>query len=243
MRDQMIIENHLPADAPADGIRLGLIMAAGVDPDHYPGGLEEALKARIEAEQRGELPSGWGEEARRAAARDMLRNGIYKPTGRGKPASEYLVRAAREGQFPRINALVDINNLISLEERLPISLWDLDRAGSREVIFRLGREGESYAFNASGQEIDVRDLAVGCAVRAADDRSGEPMVSPIKDSQLTKTHSGTRAVAAAIYAPCGLVTASDLALACERFGGWLAGCGNHVRVAVGLASPGETVVL
>ena len=29
--------------------------------------------------------------------RELLRYGGYKPTGRGKPASEYLVRAAGEG--------------------------------------------------------------------------------------------------------------------------------------------------
>ncbi len=34
------------------------------------------------------------EEETRRAVRDLLRHGGYKPTGRGKPASEYLVRAA-----------------------------------------------------------------------------------------------------------------------------------------------------
>ena len=39
------------------------------------------------------------EESLRSAVRDMLRHGGYKPTGRGKPASEYLVRAANEDRF------------------------------------------------------------------------------------------------------------------------------------------------
>jgi hypothetical protein len=43
----------------------------------------------------------------RAAVRDMLRPGGCKPTGRGKPASEYLVRAASEGQLAPINLAVD----------------------------------------------------------------------------------------------------------------------------------------
>lgn len=34
----------------------------------------------------------------RSAVRDMLRHGGYKPTGRGKPASEHLVRAASVSQ-------------------------------------------------------------------------------------------------------------------------------------------------
>ena len=44
--------------------------------------------------------------ARRASVRDMLRFGAYKPTGRGKPASEYLLNAAAEGHFPFISAAV-----------------------------------------------------------------------------------------------------------------------------------------
>src|SRR3712207_7695492 len=49
----------------------------------------------------------------------LLRNGGFRPSGRNKPASEYLAQAAREGRFPRINNLVDVNNLVSLrsEER------------------------------------------------------------------------------------------------------------------------------
>src|SRR4051812_32529572 len=44
----------------------------------------------------------------RSAVRDLLRHGGYKPTGRGKPASEYLVRAATEGQLSSINLAVDV---------------------------------------------------------------------------------------------------------------------------------------
>ncbi|MBA2243665.1 MAG: hypothetical protein H0W11_01830 [Gemmatimonadetes bacterium] len=47
------------------------------------------------------------EEKVRAAVRDLLRWGGYKPTGRGMPASEYLVRAAGEGTLGSINLAVD----------------------------------------------------------------------------------------------------------------------------------------
>ncbi len=40
------------------------------------------------------------DDAVRSAVRDLLRHGGYKPTGRGKPASEYLIRAA-EGDRSR----------------------------------------------------------------------------------------------------------------------------------------------
>jgi len=243
MTDQLLIDNRLPAENATGGIRLGVVFAQGVSPDRVPKGFEESLSTRLAAEERGEVPAGFDVEARRLAARDMLRNGRYKPTGRGKPASEYLVRAAAEGSFPRINSLVDINNLISLEERLPISMWDVDLAGVPEVRFRLGREGERFIFNPAGQELDIHDLAVGCAIEGGDDRDGEPFASPIKDAQHTKTLPVTKRVGVAIYAPLNQVDAVGLAEICERFGQWLMGCGDDVKATLGIAAPGDSVVL
>src|SRR6266550_2411654 len=62
------------------------------------------------------------DETLRGAVRDMLRHGGYKPTGRGKPASEYLVRAASDGALSPINAAVDACNAVSLHSGLPISV-------------------------------------------------------------------------------------------------------------------------
>ncbi len=231
------VENRLPTGNPAGGALLGLVRAEGVEPAHYPAGFDAALADAVAGAQD---PSE--AEARRVGARDMLRNGRYKPTGRGKPASEYLVRAAVGGSFPRINALVDVNNLVSLTERLPISLWDLDRAADR-VRFRLGREGETYVFNTAGQALALHDLAVGCRVRAGEDAAGEPFVSPIKDSHGTKTAPETRRVAAAVYAPANLVTPDALSDICRRFAAWLAGCGDDVETATAVAAPGEAVEL
>src|SRR5215211_2069150 len=64
------------------------------------------------------------DEAVRAAVRDMLRRGGYKPTGRGKPASEYLVRAAEDGTLGPINLAVDACNAVSLHSGFPISVVD-----------------------------------------------------------------------------------------------------------------------
>ncbi len=61
-------------------------------------------------------------DAVKSAVRDLLRAGGYKPSGRSKPASEYLAAAAAKGEFPRINALVDACNVVSLHAGLPISL-------------------------------------------------------------------------------------------------------------------------
>src|SRR4051812_13679393 len=60
----------------------------------------------------------------RGHVRDLLRHGGYKPTGRGKPASEYLLKAAAEG-MTSINAAVDACNVASLHSGIPISVVDL----------------------------------------------------------------------------------------------------------------------
>ena len=52
-----------------------------------------------------EAPLTRSEETRQAI-RDLLRHGGYKPTGRGKPASEYLVKAVDAGKLGPINAAV-----------------------------------------------------------------------------------------------------------------------------------------
>lgn len=119
----------------------------------------------------------------RAAVREMLRLGGYKPTGRGKPASEYLLRAAGDGGLGSINAAVDACNVVSLHSGLPISLIDLDRARAPFRI-EVAAEGTSYIFNASGQEIEVSGLLCLFDAEGA-------CANAVKDSQRTKTHPGT----------------------------------------------------
>lgn len=238
--EPLAIRNDLPTDNPAGGVLLGLLRAEPVAPQAYPPGFDRVLDARLALEVRAGADATL--EARRLAARDMLRNGRYKPTGRGKPASEYLVRAAHEG-FPRINAVVDIANLMSLQERLPISLWDLDRIGAWPMRFRLGAPGEHYVFNVGGQTLEVADLVVGCRLTPETGPEGEPVVSPIKDSQLAKTADGTYRVAACVYAPLTTVSRTDMDEICARFAHWLMACGSGVTVRHAIAAPGEAVSL
>ncbi|MBN1206739.1 MAG: hypothetical protein JXB05_17790 [Myxococcaceae bacterium] len=123
------------------------------------------------------------DDAVRGVVRDLLRHGGYKPTGRGKPASEYLVRASGDGSLGSINAAVDACNAVSLHSGLPISVVDLDRA---KAPFRLGiaPEGAQYVFNASGQTIDLAGLL--CLF----DAEG-PCANAVKDAQRTKTNADT----------------------------------------------------
>lgn len=119
----------------------------------------------------------------RAAVRDLLRHGGFKPTGRSKPASEYLLRAAGEGALGGINLAVDACNVASLHSGLPISVVDLDLA-KEPLRVGLAGAGERYAFNASGQVIELEGLL--CLF----DAEG-PCANAVKDAQRTKTHAGT----------------------------------------------------
>lgn len=230
------VRNKLPQ--PDAG--LGLLRAEGVQPDYPVPALDHRLAALLEARQ-ADLPEP--AETVRQAARDLLRNGRYKPTGRGKPASEYLLRAAQRAAdgaraFPRINGPVDACNYISLKYLVPISLWDLDRAGTARFVFRLGDSEEAYVFNSAGQVIALEDLVVGCRVteHAA---AGEPIVNPVKDSMATKTTPDTTRVAASIYAPLNAVPADALQAICVEFRELLAACGPAVDVAHAVVLPGE----
>lgn len=148
-----------------------------------------AITALAEPDARAPLAPS---DAVRAAVRDLLRHGGYKPSGRSKPASEYLVGARDKREFPRINAIVDACNVVSLHSGLPISLVDVDKLAPGALEVRIAPAGTSYVFNPSGQTIDAGGLVVLC------DAEG-PTGTPVKDAQRTKTHDGTRAALAVIW--------------------------------------------
>lgn len=214
---------------------IGVVHAYGVDPDARPQDLEHEIRDILPA-RAGDLSAT--DEAVRLAVRDMLRHGRYKPTGRGKPASEYLLRAAREGTFPRINAPVDVCNVVSLGSLIPISVWDVDRADSVRYLVRRGTTGESYVFNSAGQEIDLEDLLLGARLNAKGER-GEPVVNPVKDSVATKTSDASRHVAALLYAPV-TVEADRLRDAVGRFAALLSACGSAVQVGTVILRASES---
>ena len=137
-----------------------------------------------------------GDDAVREAARQLLRHGGFKPTGRSKPASEYLLKAVRDGMLSSINLAVDVCNVVSLHSGLPITVVDLDRT---RLPLRVGiaPAGSSYVFNASGQSIDLGGLL--CLF----DADG-PCGNAVKDAQRTKTGPDTRCTLSLIWGTVAL---------------------------------------
>ncbi|MGZ6097663.1 MAG: phenylalanine--tRNA ligase beta subunit-related protein, partial [Myxococcaceae bacterium] len=145
-----------------------------------------------------------GAEEVRGAIRDLLRHGGYKPTGRGKPASEYLVRAAAEGKLGPINPAVDVGNAVSLHSGLPISVVDVDRLRA-PVRVDVAPPGARYVFNAAGQEIDLQGLL--CLF----DAEG-PCANAVKDSERTKTSDTTTTTLTLIWGAAATANRVDEAV-------------------------------
>jgi DNA/RNA-binding domain of Phe-tRNA-synthetase-like protein len=151
------------------------------------------LLALLSAEAEAPLRS---DDAVREAVRALLRHGGFKPTGRSKPASEYLLKAVREGLLSPINLAVDACNVVSFHSGLPVSVIDLDRARA-PLRVGLAPGGATYVFNAAGQTIDLGGLL--CLF----DADG-PCANAVKDAQRTKTGPETRRTLSLVWGTAAL---------------------------------------
>lgn len=133
------------------------------------------------------------EEPVRLAVRDLLRHGGHRPSGIGKPASEYLVRAVEEGSLRPINLAVDICNVVSLHSGFPVGVVDRELALPPYRI-EIAPKGSTYVFNPSGQEMSLGGLI--CLY----DAEG-PCINPVRDAQRTKTRPETVETLTVIWAP------------------------------------------
>jgi DNA/RNA-binding domain of Phe-tRNA-synthetase-like protein len=144
----------------------------------------------------------------RAAGRELLRRGGFKPKGRNKPAAEYLQQAAAEGALGSINPAVDAANAVSLHNGLALSVMDRDEL--REPL-RVGiaGPGASYVFNPAGQVIELEGLL--CLSDAAG-----PCANAVKDAQRTKTGPATVHTLGLIWGTLALPGRTATALAWYR---------------------------
>jgi DNA/RNA-binding domain of Phe-tRNA-synthetase-like protein len=115
---------------------------------------------------------------------------LGKDPARYRGSAEALLRRVIAGKgLPRINTVVDIINLVSLESRLPIGLYDLAHV-SGDIVFRAGRPGETYK-GIGKYDLNLEGLPVFC------DALG-PHGSPTSDSERTMVTSETKNVLAVI---------------------------------------------
>lgn len=113
---------------------------------------------------------------------------LGKDPARYRGSAEALIRRIISGKhFPSINCVVDIINLVSVESRLPIGLYDLAKVQG-DIGFRAGRSGETYK-GIGKFDLNLEDLPVFC------DAAG-PHGSPTSDSERTMVTSSTNSIAA-----------------------------------------------
>ncbi len=195
---------------PPGPLRLGVLSAEGVTVRPSSGDYLGRIRADIEPL----LASHWiYPDALRKGIRSLLKAYGFHPSGRNRPASEYLAKDLLDRrEFKPINNVVDINNHLSLISHLPISVVDLDKAGDSLGV-RVGGERENYVFNAEGQVHDLENLLV---VTRENGRS-EPIASPVKDSQGTKVFAETKRIFVAIYTSQTVTPVDELRGWLDRF--------------------------
>jgi DNA/RNA-binding domain of Phe-tRNA-synthetase-like protein len=113
---------------------------------------------------------------------------LGKDPARYRGSAEALIRRVIAGKgLPRIHAIVDIINIVSVESRLPIGLYDLAHVQGN-ITFRAGRAGESY------KGIGKYDLNLEGLPLFADELG--PHGSATSDSERTMVTPATRHVLA-----------------------------------------------
>lgn len=178
----------------ADHVCVGLVEASGVRVvPHDPAVWAEieATSQRLRASYAALEPS---QIQGLRPARELYHRIGVDPT-KLRPSSEALLRRVLRGDgLPKINSLVDVNNLCSLEFLLPIGLHDVDKTRGG-ITLRRGGPGEGY--NAIGKGW----YSVEGRLTAADDDGA--CGSPTSDSQRTMITLDTRRCLMIIYAPAG----------------------------------------
>jgi DNA/RNA-binding domain of Phe-tRNA-synthetase-like protein len=174
------------------GVRLGLCRAEGVRVELVVPALAAHLDAVCDRLRRTHTVEQVAELDSIRAVRAMFRRWGMDPS-KYRPSSEALLRRVAQGKgLYRINNVVDIINLGSIETAWPYGLYDLARVRP-PITFRLGRAGESYeGIGKHTWHLDGRPVLV--------DSEG-PFGAPISDSTRTMITESAASVLTVIFAP------------------------------------------
>jgi DNA/RNA-binding domain of Phe-tRNA-synthetase-like protein len=164
-------------------------VTARVEAGVSPAALLQEMKTRENEIQKLPFPRGVLESIQVETARKAYR-ALGKDPARYRGSAEALLRRVVAGKgLPEINAVVDVINLVSVESRLPIGLYDLGHIVG-DIVFRAGREGETY------KGIGKYDLNLEGLPLFAD--TVGPHGSATSDSERTMVTGATKQVLAVI---------------------------------------------
>ena len=173
---------------------LGCVEAA-LETGATPPGLDEALRSCAGKIAKLPEPRAVLESSAILATRAGYK-ALGKDPARYRGSAEALLRRLIAGKgMPRINNVVDVINLVSVESRLPVGLYDLAYVEGA-IEFRAGRAGETY------KGIGKYDLNLDELPLFADERG--PHGSPTSDSERTMVTEATKHVLAIIVSLGGV---------------------------------------
>ncbi|HKQ56428.1 MAG TPA: phenylalanine--tRNA ligase beta subunit-related protein [Candidatus Eisenbacteria bacterium] len=206
-------------------LALGLLEAESVVLGPLPPAFSEErdqITARLTARLSGKSPADIPGVAETRALFHQL---DVDPT-KTRPSSEALLRRVLQGKgLPVVNAAVDVCNLCSLEDQLPLGLYDRDLVHGA-VRVRIGREGEGYP-GIRKQRVNL----MGRLLLADDDG---PFGAPTADSQRTAVTAKSRNLLVVVFCPLERA-GSDLTVSLEhiadRLTRYCSASVNAVRVA------------
>jgi DNA/RNA-binding domain of Phe-tRNA-synthetase-like protein len=195
-------------------------VVADVEADATPADLDGELRLCEEKILKLPEPKAVLESAAILATRAGYK-ALGKDPARYRGSAEALIRRVIAGKgLPRINNVVDVINLVSVESRLPIGLYDLAHVQG-DIVFRVGREGETYK-GIGKYDLNLEALAVFC------DALG-PHGSPTSDSERTMVTLGTKQVIAIIISFGGV---QGLTGSAERMAALLGSHASGKNVAI-----------
>ncbi len=150
-----------------------------------PPGLVEQMKALESKALRMPEPRALLESPQILATRTAYKT-LGKDPARYRGSAEALLRRVIGGKgLPQINAVVDVINLVSLESKLSIGLYDTAQVQG-DIVFRTGRAGETYKGKGK-YDLNLEGLPVFCDERG-------PHGSPTSDSERTMVTGETKNV-------------------------------------------------
>jgi DNA/RNA-binding domain of Phe-tRNA-synthetase-like protein len=180
------IAPELKAKCP--NVALGCVEAE-VDTGATPAGLDEALRAFEERVTKLPEPRAVLEASPIVATRAGYK-ALGKDPARYRGSAEALLRRLIAGKgMPRINNVVNVINLVSVESRLPIGLYDLAQVEGA-IEFRAGRTGETYK-GIGKYDLNLEELPLFADAKG-------PHGSPTSDSERTMVTEATKRVLAII---------------------------------------------
>ena len=183
---RVIIDPKLKAKCPRTA--LGCVTARVVAGES-PAALLQEMKARETEIQKLPFPRGVLASPEVEATRAAYK-ALGKDPARYRGSAEALLRRVVAGKgLPQINSVVDVINLVSVESRLPVGLYDLGHVAG-DIVFRAGRAGETY------KGIGKYDLNLEGLPLFADDAG--PHGSATSDSERTMVTAATKQVLAVI---------------------------------------------